>query len=67
MFVQLNDAAHYAAVILKMAVPIGVRQNDIRSAVWAMLIRGVNESAKIRLNLEHVEVIPSHLLHPGVE
>jgi hypothetical protein len=51
MLVQLDRAAHYAAVILKMAVPIGVSEHDIRSAVRAALVRCVNETAEIRLNV----------------
>ena len=50
MLVQLNNAAHHAAIILKMAVPIRVGEHDIWSAVGAMLIGSVEETAKIRLN-----------------
>ena len=50
MLVQLNHTAHHAAIVLKMAVPICVAEHDIRSAVRAMLIGGVEETAKIRLN-----------------
>ena len=50
MFVHLNDAAHHATIIVKMAVPIRVAEHDIRSAVGAMLIGGVEETAEIRLN-----------------
>ena len=50
MLVHLDHTAHHAAIILKMAVPIGVGEHDIRSAVGAMLIGGVEETAKIRLN-----------------
>ena len=50
MLVELNRAAHHAAVILKMRVPIRVGEHHIRGAVHAMLIGGVEETAKIRLN-----------------
>ena len=38
MLVHLNDAAHHAAIVLKMAVPIGITEHDVRGAVRAMLI-----------------------------
>ena len=65
MLVQLNHAAHHAAIVLKMAVPICVAEHDIRSAVRAVLIRAVKETAKIRLNAQRVEVVPAHLIEPG--
>src|SRR5439155_4721435 len=49
MLVHLNDAAHHAAIILKMRVPIVVGENDVGSAVRAMLIGSVEETAKMRL------------------
>ena len=52
MLVQLDHAAHHAAIILKMAVPIRVAEDDIRSTVGAVLIGGVKEAAKIRLNAQ---------------
>ena len=65
MLVQLDHAAHHAAIILKMAVPIRVHEHDIRSAVGAVLIGGVEETAKIRLNAQHVEVVSAHFISPG--
>jgi hypothetical protein len=50
MLVKLSDTAHRATIIVKMAVPICVTEHDIRSAVRAMLIGGVEETAEIRLN-----------------
>ncbi len=47
---SLNNTAHHAAIIPEMAVPICVAEHDIRSAVRAMLIGAVEETAKIRLN-----------------
>ena len=41
---------HYAAVVLKMAVPIGPGEHDIRCAVGAMFIGVMEETAKIRPN-----------------
>ena len=64
MLVQLNGAAHHAAIILKMAVPIRVAEHDIRSAVRAMLIGAVEETAKIRLNAQYVEVVPARFIDP---
>src|SRR2546421_9552106 len=65
MLVQLNNTAHHATIILKMAMPIRVREYDIRSAVRAMLIGAVEEMANIRLNLQCVEVVPAHYIDPG--
>ena len=62
---SLNNAAHHAAIILKMGVPIRVGEHDIRSAVRAMLIGGVEETAEIRLNAQYVEVVPAHFIEPG--
>jgi hypothetical protein len=50
MLVELNNTAHHAAVILKMAVPIGVGEHDVGSAVRTMLIRCVDDSTEVRLN-----------------
>ena len=50
MLVQLNDAAHDATIIVKVAVPICMTEHDIRSAVRAMLIGRVKETAEIWLN-----------------
>lgn len=49
MLVHLNRTAHYATIILKLGVPKRVGKHDIRSTVRAMLIGGVEEMAKIRL------------------
>src|SRR5208282_3026456 len=58
MLVQPDFAPHCAGIILKMAVPIRVREHNIRCAVQAMLVRRVHEPAKIRLNTQHIKVIP---------
>src|SRR5207244_1319032 len=50
MFIQLNNTTHHATIILKMAVPKRVGEHDIRSAVRAVFIGAVEETAKIRLN-----------------
>jgi hypothetical protein len=64
MLVQLNHTAHYATIILEMGVPKRVSEHDIRSAVWAMLIGGVKELAKIGLQAQCVEVVPASFLDP---
>src|SRR5947208_16939950 len=50
MFIELNNAAHYATVVLKMGVPISVGEDEIWSAVWAMLIGCVEQPAEVGLN-----------------
>ena len=57
MLVHLSNAADDAAVILKMSVPIVVAKNDVRSAVGAMLIGGMEETAEVRLKAQHIEVV----------
>ena len=64
MLVHLNSTAKHAAIILKMGVPIPVAEHDKRSAVGAMLIGGVEETAKIRLNAQCVEVVPAGFIEP---
>ena len=49
MLVHLNDTPHHATIVLKVGVPKRVTEHDIRSAVRAMLIRGIEEMAKIWL------------------
>src|SRR5260221_171767 len=56
MLVHLSNAADDAAVILKMSMPIVVAKNDVRSAVGAMLIGGMEETAEVRVNAQHIEV-----------
>jgi hypothetical protein len=51
MFIDLNDATDHAAIILKVAVPICVTDDEIGSAVGAVLIGNVEKSAEIRPNL----------------
>src|SRR5205814_8955209 len=46
MFVDLKNAAHHVAVILKMGVPIGVGKDHGGS----VLIRGMHHAAEIGLN-----------------
>src|SRR5690242_1866704 len=65
MLVHPNRAAHHPAVILKMGVPIRVTEHEIWCAVRAMLIGAVKETAKIRSNAQHVEVIPGDEIGPG--
>src|SRR5579863_5504623 len=66
MAVEPNNAAHHAAIVLKMAVPICVREHDIGRAVWAMLIGIVEKSAKVRLDAQYVEVVSADLVFPNI-
>ena len=65
MLIDLNFAAHHSTVILKTSVPIRVTEHDVRCAVRAMLVRGLEETAKIRLHAQHVEEIPAGFVQPG--
>ena len=51
MVVQLNDSAHDATFIVKLAVPIRVAEHDVGGAVGTMLVGGVEETAEIGLNM----------------
>ena len=64
-FVQLNDPAHHARIALKMALPIGIAEHDVGSAVGTVLIGAMEEAAQIRLNSQHVEVVSAGLTEPG--
>jgi hypothetical protein len=57
MFVDLNGAAYYGRIVVKAAVPIGVAQYHVRHAVLSMLIRAMEEPAKIRLDAQGIKVI----------
>src|SRR5882762_6310580 len=57
MLIELDCAPHHSAIILETAVPICVAEHEIRHAVGAMLIGTTEETAEIRLNSEHVEVV----------
>src|SRR3984885_10343439 len=62
--VDSNNAAHHAAIILKMAVPICVGEHDKRRAVWAVLVGSVEETAKIGVNLQKVKVVSAGFVRP---
>ena len=66
MLIHLNNTADYTTIILKMAVPIRMTEHNVRSAVRTVLIRGVENAAKIRLNAEYVEVVPADFKDPGL-
>src|ERR1035438_8007172 len=64
MLVELKNTAHHAPIILKMGVPVRVCEHNIRSAVRAMLIGGVEETANIRLHAQYVEIVSTGLIDP---
>src|SRR3984957_19051184 len=66
MLVEPNHAAYHAAIILKMAVPICVGEHDIGRAVWAMLIGSVEETAKVRLHAQCIEVVSAGFVFPDI-
>src|ERR1035438_3896618 len=57
MFVNQYRAAHHAAIVLEARVPVSIGEHDIGCARITMFIGGVEEAAKIRLNLQYVEII----------
>ena len=58
VLIELNGAAHYAWIVVEPAVPIRIGEHNIRSAVGAVLVGCVKQTAKIGMNPQHVEVIP---------
>ena len=66
MPVEPNNAAHHGAIVLKMVVPICVGEHDIRRAVLAVLIGSVEETAKVRLNAQCVEVVSARFVFPDI-
>src|SRR6202035_2007052 len=64
MFVDLSGAADHVAIILKASMPIPVAEHDVRSAVRAMFIGGVEETSDVGSNLEYVEVVSPDFLEP---
>src|ERR1700761_9551338 len=49
-----------------MAVPIRIGEHDIGRAVWAMLIGSVEETAKVRLHAQCVEVVSAGFEFPDI-
>src|SRR5271168_129682 len=62
--VQLNNTVNHSRIALEMALPVPIAQHNVRSTVRPMLIGAVEETAKIRLNPQYVEVIPACLIEP---
>src|ERR1700742_333394 len=64
MLVYLYGAAHRGAVAVEATVPEGIAENDLRHAVLTMFLGSMDESAKIGLNAESVEVVPANHVRP---
>src|SRR5580704_2672617 len=64
MFVQADDAAHYSAVVLKMGMPIAVREHDIWRAIGTMLIGAMEDTAQTRWNAQCIKVVPGYFVDP---
>src|SRR5258708_6472659 len=64
MLVHLYDTADYVAVAVEIAVPQRIAQNDLGHAVLAMLFRGMNKPAQVRLNAERVKIITADQIGP---
>src|SRR4030081_1975811 len=59
MLAHLNHVAHHTLIVLEKTGPIRVAEHEKRGAVGAVLIGAVEEAAKVRVDPEHVEVVPS--------
>ena len=65
MLVQLDHAAHHAAIIVKASVPKRVAENDVWSTVWPMIVGIVKKAAQIRLNTKYIKVVAARLYTPN--
>src|SRR5579863_7569729 len=66
MPIETNNAAHHGAIILKMGVPICVGEHNIGRAVWAVRIGIVEETTKVWLNAQYVEVVSAGFVFPDI-
>src|SRR5262245_59836690 len=64
MLVHLNGSSDNAGITLKTAVPIGVAEHDIRSAVRTVFIGTVEETTDVRLNAQDIEIITAYFIDP---
>src|SRR5260370_14202268 len=62
--VQLNNTVNHSPIALEMALPVPIAQHNVRSTVGPIIIGAVEETAKIRLNPQYVELIPACLIEP---
>src|ERR1700742_1200616 len=66
ILVETNNAAYHAAIILEMAVPVGVGENDVGRAVWAMLIGSMEEAAEVGVDTQYIEVVCAGFVFPHI-
>src|SRR6266700_413045 len=64
MFVQLNRAPDHRWIAAEMTAPICIAEDDVWTAVGAVLIGGVKETAKVRLETQGVEVVSTGFIDP---
>src|ERR1043165_6539449 len=67
VFVEADHTPHSTRVVLKMCMPKRVREHHIRSTVRPTLIRGMEETPKVRLQTEYVEIVPAHFHRPDTD
>src|ERR1041384_5018695 len=65
MLVYQHDASNHAAIIAKVRVPVFVGENDIGSAVRAVLIGGMKETSEIGLHAQAIKIVAAGFLDPG--
>src|SRR5579862_7965383 len=64
MLIDLHGAAHCGGIAVKVAVPERIAQNDLGHTVRPMFFGSMDESAKIGLNAEGVEIIAAYRIGP---
>jgi hypothetical protein len=65
ILVDADGLADYARIGVEMAVPVGIAEHDVGSAVFSMLVDSVIEAAEVGLNPQFIEVIAGREVRPG--
>src|ERR1700722_19608828 len=64
VIVEEYGAPHDRAISLKMILPIGIAEHQVRGAVLTMFIRAMEEPAEVRTDIQYIEVIPADQVEP---
>jgi len=65
VFVDRDGAANDGRVAVEVAVPVCIAEDDVRGAVFTLLVGGMKESAEVRLDIEGIEVVAAGHVRPG--
>src|SRR6185369_17709975 len=65
VFVDRDGAANDGRVAVEVAVPVCIAEDDVRGAVFTLLVGRMKESAEVRLDIEGIEVVAAGHVRPG--